>query len=57
MSIIKNIRTENSTNKKSRSIDTSRKPWIPPKLLLIPIMKIANNASGGGDNDAALAVS
>jgi hypothetical protein len=34
---------------------TSKKPWLPPQLMLIPMCTISNNAGSGGDGDAALA--
>lgn len=33
----------------------SKKLYIPPKLILLREFTILNNASGGGDGDAALA--
>lgn len=33
----------------------SKKPWIPPQLMLMTLPSISNNVSGGGDGDSALA--
>lgn len=51
-----------TTTTKTRLMDETprpppiaKKPWMPPKIMLLPLSHISNNSMGGGDGDAALA--
>lgn len=44
-----------SIDEQSIPVSITKKPWMAPKLILIPEVSILNNVGGGGDGDAATA--
>ncbi len=44
-----------SSEEETLPIHPSKKPYVSPKIIFISELDIANNSSGSGDGDAALA--